>query len=167
MNCVLNGKNHQKMNFKLYFQALFQSMILFLILSMMMFMPTWSLNYWEAWIYIGILMMIMNILLIYLVKTDPELLKRRFNNAQLSNLYFFRDSNKNEVDCIMEDIELNAVEIKSAKSFSNSYVDGLKSFARFSEMKAGNGNVVYGGDKNFTFKDFKIISWRNLERLHK
>lgn len=95
-----------------------------------------------------------------------ELLKKRFNNAQLSNLYFFRDSNKNEVDCIMEDVELKAIEIKSAKSFSNSFVDGLKSFARFSEMKTGNGNVVYGGEEKFTFKDFNIVSWRNLERLY-
>jgi predicted AAA+ superfamily ATPase len=96
-----------------------------------------------------------------------ELLKKRFNNAQLSNLYFFRDSNKNEVDCILEDIESKAIEIKSAKSFSNSYIDSLKSFARFSDMKKGNGTVVYGGEENFTFKDFDIISWRNLERIYK
>jgi uncharacterized protein len=96
-----------------------------------------------------------------------ELLKRRFNSAQLSNLYFFRDSNKNEVDCILEDIELKAIEIKSAKSFSNSFIDGLKTFSRFSEMKKRNGIVVYGGKESFSFKDFKIISWRNLERIYK
>jgi predicted AAA+ superfamily ATPase len=94
-----------------------------------------------------------------------EILKRRFNNAQLSNLYFFRDSNKNEVDCIMEDIELKAIEIKSAKSFSNSYIDGLKNFVKISEMKEGNGFVVYGGEGNFSFKDFNIISWRGLDRM--
>lgn len=94
-----------------------------------------------------------------------ELLKRRFNKAQLSNLYFFRDSNKNEVDCIMEDTELKAIEIKSAKSFSNSFIDGLKTFSRFSDMKKGNGIVVYGGEENFTFKDFKIISWKNLDNM--
>ncbi|MDT8393065.1 MAG: ATP-binding protein [Bacteroidales bacterium] len=95
-----------------------------------------------------------------------ELLKKRFNNAQLSNLYFFRDSNKNEVDCIMEEVELKAMEIKSAKSFSNSFIDGLKSFARFSEMKTKNGNVIYGGEDSFSFKDFNVISWRNLDALH-
>jgi len=95
-----------------------------------------------------------------------ELLKKRFNNAQLSNLYFFRDSNKNEVDCIMEDIELKAIEVKSAKSFFNSFIDGLKTFTKFSEMKTGNGYVVYGGDENFSFKDFNILSWRNLEGIY-
>ena len=62
-------------------------------------------------------------------------------------------------------VDLKALEIKSAKSFSNSFIDGLKTFARFSEIKAENGFVVYGGDENFSFKDFNIVSWRNLERV--
>ncbi|MBU2649765.1 MAG: hypothetical protein KKA81_02420 [Bacteroidetes bacterium] len=60
---------------------------------------------------------------------------------------------------------IKAIEIKSAKSFSNSFIDGLKSFARFSEMETRNGNVIYGGEDNFTFNDFNIVSWRNLERV--
>jgi len=95
-----------------------------------------------------------------------ELLKRRFNNAQLSNLYFFRDSNKNEVDCILEDIDLKAIEIKSAKTFSNSFIDGLKTFSRITGMKKENGYVVYGGDELFTFKDFNVVPWKRLNNLY-
>lgn len=95
-----------------------------------------------------------------------ELLKKRYNNAQLSNLYFFRDSNKNEVDCIVEDINLKAIEIKSSKTFSNNFIDGLKIFSKSSDLKAENGFIVYGGEDSFTFKNFNVISWRKLAALH-
>jgi hypothetical protein len=67
----------------------------------------------------------------------------------------------------MEDIKLKAIEIKSAKSFSNSFIDGLKTFSRFSELKKEDGIVVYGGEESFSFKEFKILSWRDLDQLPK
>lgn len=91
-----------------------------------------------------------------------ELLKKRFNNASLSNLYFFRDSNKNEVDCILEDTDLKAIEVKSAKTFSNSFVDGLNTFAHNSGMKTENGYVIYGGNESFLFRGFNVSSWRDI-----
>lgn len=91
-----------------------------------------------------------------------ELLKRRLNNAQLSNLYFFRDSNKNEVDCIVEGVDLKAIEIKSSKTFSNSFIDGLRIFEKNSGFKKENGFLIYGGEESFTFKDFNVLSWRDF-----
>jgi uncharacterized protein len=96
-----------------------------------------------------------------------ELLKHRFNQGQLSNLHFFRDSNKNEVDCIIEELDIKAVEIKSAMTFSNSFIEGLETFVKSSEIDRMNGYVVYGGDKMFMFKGFQVISWRNLGRIVK
>lgn len=91
-----------------------------------------------------------------------ELLKKRYNDAKLSNLYFYRDSNKNEVDCIVEDVNLKAIEIKSSKTFSNNFIDVLKTFNKNSGIIKENGFVVYGGEENFTFKEFNILSWKNL-----
>ena len=91
-----------------------------------------------------------------------ELLKNRFNDAKPSNLYFYRDSNKNEVDCIMEDMDLKAIEIKSSRTFSNNFVDGIKLFTKHAGLKTENGILVYGGEEDFTFKGFNVISWRNL-----
>jgi len=94
-----------------------------------------------------------------------ELLKKRFNNAQSSNLYFYRDSNKNEVDCIFENIDLKAIEIKSSKTFSTSFIDGLKIFAKNSGIINENGYVVYGGEESYKFKDFNVLSWKNLSEI--
>ncbi len=94
-----------------------------------------------------------------------ELLKQRFNQGQLSNLHFFRDSNKNEVDCVLEELEMKAVEIKSALTFSNKFIDGLEGFQKISGIKKENGFVVYGGNDAFMFKGYHVISWRNLDVL--
>lgn len=94
-----------------------------------------------------------------------ELLKKRFNQAKLSNLWFYRDSNKNEIDCIVEDVSLKAIEIKSSRTFSNNFVDGIKVFVKNSRVKGEDGFVVYGGDDDFIFNNFNIISWRNLSSI--
>jgi protein-S-isoprenylcysteine O-methyltransferase Ste14 len=50
---------------------------LFIILGLMFFIPAWTFNYWQAWIYILILVVPMIFIVRYLYKNDPELLKRR------------------------------------------------------------------------------------------
>lgn len=67
---------------KLYIQSLKKSLFVFGLLGIMFFLPSWSLRYWEAWLYIGIFMIMMNVFLIYLVNKDPELLKRRLKRKE-------------------------------------------------------------------------------------
>lgn len=94
-----------------------------------------------------------------------ELLKRRYNQGQLSNLYFFRDSNKNEVDCILDDGEMKAIEIKSSRTFSNSFADGLLRFSKAARIRPENCFIVYGGDEGFTFKGVNVVSWKALDQI--
>ena len=96
-----------------------------------------------------------------------EFIKKRFNDAQPPNLYFFRDSNKNEVDCIFEDIDMKAIEIKSSRTFSTSFVDGLMTFSKVAGLNSENGYVIYGGDEGFMLKGFNITSWRRSANILK
>jgi protein-S-isoprenylcysteine O-methyltransferase Ste14 len=41
------------------------------------FLPAGTWNYWQAWVYIGIIFIPMLFVLVYLLKHDPELLERR------------------------------------------------------------------------------------------
>ncbi|UYP48298.1 hypothetical protein NEF87_004583 [Candidatus Lokiarchaeum ossiferum] len=66
----------------LYIEALKKSLFVFILLGIMFFLPSWSLRYWEAWLYIGTFMIMMNIFLIYLVNKDPDLLKRRLKRKE-------------------------------------------------------------------------------------
>ncbi len=47
------------------------------LLLAMFFLPAGTFAYWEAWVYLTILLIPMFLVLIYLLKNDPELLERR------------------------------------------------------------------------------------------
>lgn len=43
------------------------------------FLPAWTLNYWQGWIYLAVLLLPMAAVFLYMAKTDPELVARRLN----------------------------------------------------------------------------------------
>jgi protein-S-isoprenylcysteine O-methyltransferase Ste14 len=47
------------------------------LLGALFFVPAGTLAYWEAWVYLGVLLMPMFLVLLYLLKRDPALLERR------------------------------------------------------------------------------------------
>jgi len=47
------------------------------LLLAMFFLPAGTFAYWEGWVYLAILLIPMFLVLIYLLKNDPELLERR------------------------------------------------------------------------------------------
>lgn len=49
----------------------------FLTLGALLFIPAGTLAYWEAWLYMAVLMVPMIFMLRYLLKNDPQLLERR------------------------------------------------------------------------------------------
>lgn len=53
------------------FLAAFITMFLFL------FVPAWTLDYWQAWAYIGVIFVPAIFILAYFLKKDPEFLERR------------------------------------------------------------------------------------------
>jgi len=54
-------------------------------LGLMFFLPAWTFNYWQAWLYMLILFIPMSILVRYLYKHDPELLERRMRIKERQN----------------------------------------------------------------------------------
>ncbi|UCE07637.1 MAG: isoprenylcysteine carboxylmethyltransferase family protein, partial [bacterium] len=52
------------------------------IMGLMFFLPAGTFRYWEAWVYIAILVTPMIIFLFYLIKHDPELLERRMRTKE-------------------------------------------------------------------------------------
>jgi protein-S-isoprenylcysteine O-methyltransferase Ste14 len=51
--------------------------LIFIVLGTVIFLPAWTFNYWQAWIYLLVLCVPMIFLVRYLYKHDPELLERR------------------------------------------------------------------------------------------
>jgi cobalamin synthase len=53
-----------------------------LILAALLFLPAWTLDYWQAWVFLAVFSMSMLAIVIYLVKMDPGLLERRLKMAE-------------------------------------------------------------------------------------
>lgn len=65
-------------------------------------------------------------------------LKDRFNHGKEEGLYFYRDSNGNEVDLLVREREVyDCYEIKSAATFHKDFVKGLKNFEKNFPSLAG------------------------------
>lgn len=91
-----------------------------------------------------------------------ELIKQRFNQGLPQDLWFFRDSNHNEVDIVAEKEQLQWTGMKSARTFSPDFLSSLRFLDKNPETQEGNKTIIYGGDESFTHKEVKILSWRDL-----
>ncbi len=94
-----------------------------------------------------------------------ECIKERYNRGELANLYYFRDSNGNEVDLLFQNgRELVAIEIKSATTYSKSQLKGLKKFSGISN-KCAKSYLVYNGDDIDLSDNISLINFRNIFKV--
>jgi predicted AAA+ superfamily ATPase len=76
-----------------------------------------------------------------------EALKSRYNRAKRSNLFFYRDSNGNEVDLIYTLANrLVAVEIKAGETVSRQFFTSLSKLRKLLPEQIAGEVLVYGGD---------------------
>lgn len=77
-----------------------------------------------------------------------EVLKYRYNRGRKSNLCFYRDSNGNEVDLLLEvGTERFPIEIKSGETIVPDFFKGLTAFAKVSIPLKASAGLVYGGSE--------------------
>ena len=90
-----------------------------------------------------------------------ELLKTRWHRGEPSNLFFWRDSNGNEVDIIAEmEGRLLPVEIKSGKTIGPSFFAGLRRWVSLAGEAAMEPVLVYGGEGSFRQAGVRVLGWR-------
>ncbi len=95
-----------------------------------------------------------------------EFIKRSLNRGERPALYFWRDSQGHEVDCLLEDREdLIPVEIKAGRTMNMSYFDNLRYWQRLAGTPPERSYVVYGGDRSLPTGHGVLLGWRDLDRL--
>ena len=67
------------MNIKLFIQAILKMIVGFIYVGLLLFIPAQTFEYWNAWLFIGLLFIPMFIAGIILMIKSPELLKKRLN----------------------------------------------------------------------------------------
>jgi predicted AAA+ superfamily ATPase len=93
-----------------------------------------------------------------------EALKDRLNAGRTAEMYFYRDSDGNEVDLLIPTgMGLHAVEIKAGATVNTDYFKGLKAFARHHPSALAAGCVVFGGEDGQARSDWPVHAWQRLE----
>ena len=95
-----------------------------------------------------------------------ELMKGRYNQGVDPRFYFYRDVSGKEVDLLMQQgSHLMPIEIKSSKTFSTSFLEGLHYFHEQAPKRAVGGVLIYGGDQTQQLGTFQLINAENCSQL--
>ena len=93
-----------------------------------------------------------------------EAVKHRMNAGKDGGVFFYRDSNKNEVDLLVkEEGEITALEIKSSQTYSKSFADTLERLPGWIKTPVRKRAVVYAGDFENNAGKIDIINYKHLE----
>ncbi|MCC5832570.1 MAG: ATP-binding protein [Chlamydiales bacterium] len=94
-----------------------------------------------------------------------ELIKTRWNQGLDHRLFFYRDSHKNEVDVLFQrGHELVPIEIKSAKTFNRSFLNGLISFKKLVGDRCQNPTLIYSGLDELKVKDIQLLHFSHAAK---
>ena len=92
-----------------------------------------------------------------------EAMKDRLNAGETAEMYFYRDSEGNEVDLLLPTGgKLHAVEIKAGATINPDYFKGLKTFAAHHPQALSGGSVIFGGIQGQSRSDWPVYSWLQL-----
>ena len=94
-----------------------------------------------------------------------ELLKNRLNQAKYQALYFWQDSNKNEID-LLEEVgdKINLFEMKYTMTINKDHLKNLQLFRNISQIEGGN-YLIYAGDTPQIRGEGKVESWKKITEL--
>lgn len=93
-----------------------------------------------------------------------EIIKSQVHRGRRPSVYYWRESNGVEIDCIVEKDggEIAAIEIKSGQTFNEGYLRNLKLFPDVYEGQKIKKTVVYGGNEATVIKEIRISSWNEF-----
>jgi predicted AAA+ superfamily ATPase len=93
-----------------------------------------------------------------------EVIKHRYNRGLLNGVYFYRDSNQNEVDILLkEEGEITAIEVKSSMTYHTSFEADISHLSDWIKTPVVKKMVVYTGDFENTTSDIKVLNYRHLQ----
>lgn len=93
-------------------------------------------------------------------------MKHRYNQGKESNLYFYRDSNQNEVDLVIKNNSgLFGIEIKSAMTYHADFEKVLKQMDGWVKDPVLDKAIVYAGTLENTAGKIKLLNYANMKGI--
>lgn len=95
-----------------------------------------------------------------------ELFKYSYHHNVMPQLYFWRDTQGHEIDCIIEPTfgKTIPLEIKSGMTVNDDFFKGLLSWQDISQSNAA-AYIVYGGDNDLVRKHGTVMSWKHIDQM--
>ncbi len=91
-----------------------------------------------------------------------EFLKRRLHSAKENNIFFYRDSNHNEIDIVEYNREgLSAVEIKSSATYSSDFEKVLQKASSLIKAPVIERKIIYAGSQEHN-GEIKLLNYKNF-----
>jgi len=95
-----------------------------------------------------------------------ELFKAFAHRGEMPPLYFWRDRTGHEVDVLIDaGKQLIPIEIKSGKTVSDSFFEGLRYFMALGPKVAGTGVLIHGGDDLYERGNSIVLPWFQVTSL--
>jgi predicted AAA+ superfamily ATPase len=95
-----------------------------------------------------------------------ELIKSSLNRGERPNIHFWRDSNGNEVDVIVEHANgMMPIEIKSGKTVARDSFVGLDKWRALAGNAAVEPTLIYGGDGEYRQTGVRVIGWEKCGQV--
>lgn len=92
-----------------------------------------------------------------------EAVKHRMNAGKEGGVFFFRDSNQNEVDLLLkEEGEIRAYEVKSSMTYTTEFEKTIKKLSDWLTTPVVSKSIIYAGSLENSVADIKLINYRNL-----
>jgi len=93
-----------------------------------------------------------------------EIVKNQCHSGKRPSVYYWRESNGVEIDCIVEqgNNEILALEIKGGQTFTKDYLKNLRNFAKNETKIKINKAIVYAGEQAANINDVQLIPWSML-----
>ncbi len=96
-----------------------------------------------------------------------EIYKHYLHQGTEPYLYFFRESNENEVDLLIQQgNRFIALEIKSAQTFHGGFLKGLYYFKKIAKERCQAGFLVYTGMQTQKVDTFELVNFKNLAAVY-
>lgn len=95
-----------------------------------------------------------------------EAIKHHYNMGLEGGVFFYRDSNQNEVDLLIkQEGELTAIEVKSSMTYSSSFEKTLTQIEGWIKTPISKKAIVYSGDFENSSGDINLINYRHISSI--
>ena len=95
-----------------------------------------------------------------------EIVKHRYNQGNDGGVYFYRDSNQNEVDILLkQEGEITALEVKSSMTYHPSFEKTLRQLPHWVKTPVTKRAIVYAGEFENSISDIKLLNYNSLNNM--